>query len=70
MNIYEARAVLAEVGSWSREKEARLQIDHRKVEQLHPRVTDEQIGALAEMRKLLQKSGDDISTMLDGLGIR
>ncbi|OGQ77598.1 MAG: hypothetical protein A2289_20310 [Deltaproteobacteria bacterium RIFOXYA12_FULL_58_15] len=55
---------------WSREMEARLQIDHRKVEALFPRVTPEQVECLAEVRQQFKESGDNISQMLDDLGIR
>jgi hypothetical protein len=55
---------------WTREMEARLQIDHRKVERLYPRVTAEQVQALAEIRKQFKESGADAAAMLDELGIR
>jgi hypothetical protein len=56
--------------NWTREMEARLQIDHRKVERLYPRVTAEQVEALADIRKQFKESGDDVAAALDELGIR
>jgi hypothetical protein len=55
---------------WSREHEARLQIDHLKVEQLYPRVTPEQVELVERVRQELGESGDRVSRMLDDLGIR
>ncbi len=55
---------------WSREMEARLQIDHHKVEALFPRVTPEQVKPLGEVRQQFKDNGDNISQMLDNLGIR
>lgn len=56
--------------NWTREMEARLQIDHRKVERLYPRVTAEQVEALAAIRDEFKESGDDVAATLDELGIR
>lgn len=54
---------------WSREKEARLQIDHQKVERLYPSVTREQLDKIDEIRQKFKESGDAIDQELRDLGI-
>ncbi len=54
---------------WFREMDARLQIDHKKIEMLYPRVTPEQITIVDETRERFRESGEQISQMLDDLGI-
>jgi len=56
--------------NWTREMEARLQIDHRKVERLYPRVTAEHVEALVAIRNEFKESGDDVAATLEELGIR
>lgn len=55
---------------WSAEMEARLNIKHEEIVSLLPRIDQEQIKILEEMRETLKRNDVELSKLLNELGIK